>query len=715
MFTSSWSLVWAVISILSFFTASSSDPLVHLGEPGSEFKCNPSGNIICWGGATTAGLEYLALYAAQNGTKTPLIISGKALWYKPILLVDSRTRRWDSFRTFFSFTIVPGKAGPGDGMTFVMLTRADVPGSWGREFGLYNESGPAAPTLAVEFDTFFNPGNRDKDNNHVGLDLKEITSVVARNASEVGINLSWGQRVYTWINYESLSRNLTVWISLSNFRPPEPFLQHEVNLTDIFPWNSETQPPYLYVGFTASNTNPGTSYSVYEWQFEVFPAPLSPPSKNHTILIAEIVGAAVFSLLLVLGILLLFLWRRRKSTCDSPRKLGKGAESVELEGISDNLRFSHKQLSAATNQFREESKLGEGGFGNVYRGVVPSTGVPVAVKKLNHDSKQGLKEFVSEVTIINQLRHRNIVRLLGWCSDRDKFLLVYEFMPNRSLDKALFHPTPGCVLPWKQRFEIIRGAAEALHYLHEGWRQQVIHRDFKSSNIMLDANFNAMLGDFGLARMVGRHQIPATTVVAGTYGYIAPEAHSLGKFTEKTDVYAFGAVALEVACGRSALNLKLPEDERVLVDWVWKKLEEDLLMSVVDPRLEETQYDAEQVQMLLLVGLLCSHPNPHERLSMRQVLEVLSGAVDVPPVPLSKPVIEYQTSGLQFRMKGSRSTQSRDMGTRTFSRASSGSSHRQEAPFTDPSINFSLFSRYDEVQEHKTDSIMHGDKILGSQ
>ncbi|KAL2653913.1 hypothetical protein R1flu_022041 [Riccia fluitans] len=686
------SLVLTVISFLSLLAGSSSDPLVHLGGSGGKFKCNPSGNIICWGSANTTDVDYLGLYTPHNGSQIPPIIFGKALWWKPLLLVNSTTHKWSSFSTFFAFTIQPGKDGPGDGMAFVLLSRADVPGDYGGKFGLYNESGPASPTLAVEFDTFFNFEYGDKDSNHVGIDLKDIASVVARNASQAGIELADGKKVYTWIDYEALSNNLTVRISLSNFTRPEPFFQHKVNLTDIFPWNSETQPPTLYVGFTASNSKPGTAYSVYEWQFEVLPdLPLRP--EKHVSLIAPIVGGAVALLVLLALLLLLCLWYKRRF---ASAKLGT-PPSIDLEGISDNLRFSYKQLSVATHQFCEESKLGQGGFGNVYRGVVPSTGETVAVKKLHHDSKQGIKEFVAEVTIINQLRHRNIVRLLGWCCDREKFLLVYEFMPNGSLDKALFHPAPGCVLTWKQRFNIILGAAEALHYLHEGWRQQIIHRDFKASNIMLDGNFNAMLGDFGLARMVGHHENPATTVVAGTYGYLAPEAHTLGKFTERTDVYAFGAVALEVACGRNAINFKLPEEctERVLVDWVWQKLEEDDLMSVVDPRLEN-QYDAEQVQVLLLMGLLCSHPIPQERPTVRQVLEVLSGHVDVPPVPLSKPVIEYQTSGRQFRMKRTSSTQSTDVTTRRFSRISSGSSCQHEAP-SDPSVNFTVFSRYDEV------------------
>ncbi|KAL2652513.1 hypothetical protein R1flu_020641 [Riccia fluitans] len=466
MFTSR-SLTFLLITFfaLGLLTGTSSRQLFSFGGSGTKFKCRD--NIICFGGAEASPLEYLALSTSKSDQEY-----GKALWYKPILLVDTATNSFSSFSTNFSFTIEPGDGGPSDGMTFVILSKPDVPGDWGSKFGLFNNEGGATShgTLAIEFDTFYNPENGDEDSNHVALDLNTVFSVVARNASEVGIQLS-------------------------------------------------------------------------------------------------------------------------------------GANKV----------------------------------------------------------------------------------------DRDHFLLVYEFLPNGSLDKALFHPAPGCVLSWKQRFQIILGAAEALYYLHEGWRQQIIHRDFKSSNIMLDGNFNAMLGDFGLARMVEHHENPATTVVAGTYGYIAPEAHTLRKFTEKTDVYAFGAVALEVVCGRAVLNFQVPEDERTLVDWVWKKLEEDDLMSVVDLRLE-AQYDVAQVQVLLLVGLLCSHPNPDERLSMRQVLKILSGDVAVPPVPLSKPALEYHISGRHFLMKALNSIISRDTKSETDAGPSSGSSYEQTRAQSDPSVNFSPLS-----------------------
>ncbi|KAG6549392.1 hypothetical protein Mapa_009111 [Marchantia paleacea] len=649
MLTTRLKWVLVVVHVLTLQTRDIAAANFSLGSPETPFKCNLKGNMWCGGEATTSSgtLALTPVYDANKTDVNYMNTYGVAVMSVPgpVVLLNTATRRWDSFRTSFRFIIEASASfGPGDGMTFMMLNVSQYPGSAGNKFGLYNDDGEeVVATLAVEFDTFKNENNSDINGNHVGLDLKNSTSVAARSAADAGIYLASGRSIYSWIDYDSSAGVLEVRISLNDSRPAKAFFDHPVDLFDVFHEN-----PLVYVGFSASNgfCFCHSFYTVYDWTFESFP---SHGSHARKALVAGIV-AGTMSIALVLFVALFILWWKRRSAEDDDEEEGIDVKDTpELVGMADNLRFSYKELSAATGQFREDSKLGQGGFGSVYRGLLPSTGEPVAVKRVSNDSKQGLKEFVAEVSIISQLRHRNIVRLLGWCSDRNKFLLVYELMPNGSLDKALFSPPPDGVLPWKLRFQIIVGAAEALHYLHEGWRRQIIHRDFKSSNIMLNEEFSAMLGDFGLARMVDRHENPATTIVAGTFGYIAPEVPGSGKFTEKTDVYAFGAVALEVACGRLAFNAQLAEEERVLVDWVWKRLDEGELLSVVDPKLEG-QYDAKQVQVLLLLGLLCSHPNPDNRPSMTQVLEILAGSVAIPPVPSSKPAPEYHSSGREFRM-----------------------------------------------------------------
>jgi serine/threonine protein kinase len=310
---------------------------------------------------------------------------------------------------------------------------------------------------------------------------------------------------------------------------------------------------------------------------------------------------------------------------------------VGLSGILQ--QFSYKQLSLATGAFKEEFKLGQGGFGSVYLGVLPTSGLQVAVKKITDNSSRGEKEFMAEVSIISQLRHKNLIQTLGWCKDASKgqYFIVYELMPHGSLDKALFSsdPSQAACLSWKQRLNIVSGVAAALEYLHQGSKLQIIHRDVKSSNIMLDKDWDSKLGDFGLARSKDHLREAASTLMGGTYGYIAPEVAASGTFTEKTNVLSFGAVVLEVVCGRRALQSDVPEDKMILVNWVWQEFSEGKLLGTVDKRLKD--YDEHWMELMLSIGLLCSHPNPLNRPSMRQVVEILSGNVPVPSITDAKP------------------------------------------------------------------------------
>ncbi|KAG6550606.1 hypothetical protein Mapa_007859 [Marchantia paleacea] len=602
-----------------------------------------------WCGGVAATNSGVLELASQREHDPSYAQTGMALLRQPIPLHNNVTNRSISFETSFQFSNIPRSPfGPGDGISFIMLNVSQFPdrgavngslypGAPGSGFGLYDDRGrQVVSTLAVEFDTMQNYD--DMSGNHVGVDMETRVSKIARDAAEVDVQLASSDgKVRAWIMYNSSSKFLEVRISPNNSKPLVPFLQFKVDLQDLFG-------PRMFVGFAASNgyNNIFSAYKINEWTFGTFvsPDPDAPKVRPRTrIPLYAGVAAGAAALILLSGLMVVYVVRRSKSfrergSSKSPRA-DHVLDSEELLALGASMRYSYKQLSAATRQFREDSKLGQGGFGSVYRGVIPATGQVVAVKRVSTEAKQGLRQFLAEVSIISQLRHRNIVRLLGWCSERNKFLLVYEYMRHRSLDKALFHPgTNDSVLPWKLRFRIVVGAAEALHYLHQGWRQQVIHRDVKSSNIMLDEDFNAMLGDFGLARMISRQESAVNTVVAGTFGYIAPEVD--GKFTTKTDVYAFGAVALEVACGRSAFNHRLQEDEMLLADWVWRNNEQSTLLQVVDPRLEG-HIVAHEAERLLLVGLLCSHPDPCERPSMRQVLEILAGTVAMPPIPSSKP------------------------------------------------------------------------------
>ncbi|XAR58959.1 Non-specific serine/threonine protein kinase [Bertholletia excelsa] len=243
-----------------------------------------------------------------------------------------------------------------------------------------------------------------------------------------------------------------------------------------------------------------------------------------------------------------------------------------------------------------------------------------------------MKEFVAEIASIGRLRHRNLVQLLGYCRRKGELLLVYDFMSNGSLDKLLFKKQKAA-LNWAQRFRIIKGVASALLYLHEEWEQVVLHRDIKASNVLLDADLNGRLGDFGLARLYDHGANPDTTHVVGTVGYLAPELTRTGKATTSTDVFAFGSFLLEVACGRRPIELRGTPESILLVDWVFEKWKTGVLLEASDPNLGG-EYSEWEMGLVLKLGMLCSNSNPAARPSMRQVMQYLAGDASLPEVIL---------------------------------------------------------------------------------
>jgi serine/threonine protein kinase len=260
------------------------------------------------------------------------------------------------------------------------------------------------------------------------------------------------------------------------------------------------------------------------------------------------------------------------------------------------------------------------------------------VKKISRGSKQGKKEYVTEVKVISQLRHRNLVQLIGWCHDRGEFLLVYEFMSNGSLDSHLFGKK--IPLTWTARYRIALGLASALLYLHEEWEQCVVHRDVKSSNIMLDSSFNVKLGDFGLARLMDHELGPQTTGLAGTLGYLAPEYISTGRASKESDVYSFGMVSLEIATGRKAVDAIEQKSEMSLVEWIWDLYGTGKLNLAVDEKLQ-SEFDENQMECLMIVGLWCAHPDRNIRPSIRQAIHVLNFEAPLPNLPTKMPVPLY--------------------------------------------------------------------------
>lgn len=296
-------------------------------------------------------------------------------------------------------------------------------------------------------------------------------------------------------------------------------------------------------------------------------------------------------------------------------------------------KFTFEELCGATKRFSRS--LGTGGFGAVFWGAFPS-GEEIAVKRLFdvHINERN-KVVVPELMMVAHLRHHNLVPLRGWCVESGKLLLVYDFMPNGSLEQHLGGQNG---LEWGKRYNIVCGLATALHYLHhEQGEVQVMHRDVKPSNVLLDADFNARLGDFGLAKLREQYQGVVSTSssgVVGTMGYLDPQYVLMGELGIHSDVYSFGVVVLEVASGRRSIEPRRPEGQRSLIHWLWSLKTYEQLLDAADPRLRGT-FDENQMETLLALGLLCSHPDLKYRPTMAQVLQFLSYPVRprLPDVP----------------------------------------------------------------------------------
>ncbi|CAA7408829.1 unnamed protein product [Spirodela intermedia] len=301
-------------------------------------------------------------------------------------------------------------------------------------------------------------------------------------------------------------------------------------------------------------------------------------------------------------------------------------------------KFTFNELRLATRNFRPESLLGEGGFGCVFKGwieengtapVKPGTGLTVAVKTLNHDGLQGHKEWLAEVNFLGDLLHPNLVKLIGYCIEDDHRLLVYEFMPRGSLENHLFRKG-SLPLPWSTRMKIALGAAKGLAFLHEEAERPVIYRDFKTSNILLDADYNAKLSDFGLAKDGPEgDKTHVSTRVMGTYGYAAPEYVMTGHLTSKSDVYSFGVVLLEMLTGRRSMDKNRPNGEHNLVEWARPHLNERRsFYRIVDPRLEG-HFSIKGAQRVAQVAQRCLCRDSKARPLMSQVVEALKPLINL--------------------------------------------------------------------------------------
>ncbi|RHN39087.1 putative protein kinase RLK-Pelle-DLSV family [Medicago truncatula] len=363
--------------------------------------------------------------------------------------------------------------------------------------------------------------------------------------------------------------------------------------------------------------------------------------RNKSVLIIAIAGGIGACTLAICAYL---LWRK----CSTRHRGSKSQNLINREQnqmkIDELPVYEFAKLEAATNNFHFGNILGKGGFGPVYKGIMQD-GQEIAVKRLSKSSGQGIEEFMNEVVVISKLQHRNLVRLLGCCVERGEQMLVYEFMPNKSLDAFLFDPLQKKNLDWKKRSNIIEGIARGIMYLHRDSRLRIIHRDLKASNVLLDGDMIPKISDFGLARIVkfGEDDEANTKRVVGTYGYMPPEYAMEGLFSEKSDVYSFGVLLLELVSGRRNSSFYHSEDSLSLVGFAWKLWLEENIISLIDPEVWDASFESSMLRCIH-IGLLCVQELPKERPSISTVVLMLISEITHLPPPGKVAFVHKQNS-----------------------------------------------------------------------
>ncbi|PON76971.1 Serine/threonine protein kinase [Trema orientale] len=596
-------------------------PITLFSFPSFNPESCTNGDLLCMGSVTVGNStngHYLNLTPEPpNGSSTSPAATneiGRVLYGHPVLA-------WPAMiSTTFTVRIsaFPNSSSSGDGMTFLIAqdNSPSPPGSFGSYLGLLDRStqGGMFRQLAVELDTFMN--EFDIDGNHIGIVTTSIINpVVEKSLNSTGIQLNSGRDIKVKIDYDGLNNMLSVSLGYSE-NPLVSFLNRSISMSDIVPRS-------VYVGFTASTGTLPETHQVLNWVFTSVPLSLETGSKTEEQLKIILVVAIPLSISLsiVFSFIYLLVLKRFKG---NKSKKQEDIESRSRTAANVPMMFTYKELWKATNGFSKENLLGTGGFGSVYKGTIHDDDLPpkaIAVKKISSTSEQGEREYLAEICTTGRLRHKNILKLEGWCHQSDHLLLVYDYMPNGSLDRFIGKRLS---LDWETRYKVLTGLASALLYLHEECGPTpVVHRDVKPNNIMLDSHFTSHLGDFGLARLLFQNDnasaVVSTTMMAGTPGYLAPELGFTGKATPESDVYSFGMVVLELVCGRRTRGMV---GESSLVDLVWGLVGKNELLRAVDPLLDG-RFEEEEVKRLLVVGLACLHPDYGFRPKMRKVVQVL--------------------------------------------------------------------------------------------
>uniref|UniRef100_A0ACD5WD65 Uncharacterized protein n=1 Tax=Avena sativa TaxID=4498 RepID=A0ACD5WD65_AVESA len=466
-----------------------------------------------------------------------------------------------------------------------------------------------------------------------------------------------------WIDYDRVGRTLSVYVDVAGNPKPDNAIAEVARLN----LSSVITSAHIYFGVLS--TVDQVLRSAVRWNATIEDLPRYDVDKGgggflsrKVTILSSVLGSVATTAMLAAGVAFYFNSKYRRWHKD----LDQLARSMErLPGVPTKVEFS--EIKKPTGNFHETMKLGGGGFGTVYRCTLPATAskkerpMDIAVKRFIRDLRnRRYDDFLAEVSIINRLRHKNIVPLIGWSYNKGEPLLLFEFMTNGSLDKHLFpkygngssigqrRHTGFALRRWATRYEIVRDIATGLHYVHHEYEPMVLHRDIKASNVMLDSSFCARLGDFGLSCTIAMDRNSATGV-AGTWGYIAPEYAMCGKATRQTDIYALGVLILEVVTGQRALQNKnkvVDDDDDIhITDRVWHFHREGRLLECVDDVLitasslgNEEELDAGgEAERLLLLGLSCTSPNALDRPTMADVVRVIAKSAPPPEVPPEKP------------------------------------------------------------------------------
>uniref|UniRef100_A0A2C9V636 non-specific serine/threonine protein kinase n=1 Tax=Manihot esculenta TaxID=3983 RepID=A0A2C9V636_MANES len=608
-------------------------------------------------------------------TPNQLSQTGHATYVEPMHLWDNASGSLADFTASFSFSIdSQNNASHADGLAFFIVPPQyrmpdEKQGSGiGLASGNLTLNSTANPFVAVEFDTYYNPWD-DMDDDHVGIDINSLKSL---KSVKWYSSVMDGRVMDSRISYNSSSMNLCVYFTgISENIKVDQNLCYEVDLRGYLP-------EWVLLGFSGATGANSEFHRIHSWSFDSSFQPHknstttpSPPPPDMPVPIStgkdenkagKIAGVVIGSLgACVIVFLGIWYFRHKKKSKTKPYAHPIGSvqmsstsvgniEEAEVDSFvvqsQDNefrrvtgaKKIPYEALICATNNFDENEKLGEGGFGAVFKGYLKDLRIFVAVKRIFVSSIVGIKGYAAEVMILSQLRHKNLVQLIGWCHERKAILLVYEYLENRSLDFHLYNEET--LLKWEQRFKIAQGLASGLQYLHHGWKEKqcVLHRDIKPSNVMLDSDFNSKLGDFGLARLQdndGRSQ----TLQGGSRGYIAPECWDTGRSIKESDVFSFGVVALEIACGRKPFVQKEDGSQVHIVEWLWEFYGRRKLIEAADPKLED--FKRKQMECLMIVGLWCGHPHYAFRPSMSDVIDVLNFAADPPELPPKFPGPEH--------------------------------------------------------------------------